>query len=304
MAYTTIVEQRIRFLGVDSETLSTIKKFQKILEPLIDDKLERFFNSLISEPEIKSFFPNKQALDSAFIAQKKHWLDILFSGNIGKQHFDNAERIGQMHEQIGLSLGYYLGGYCLMLNHFLRVAADHYQQDAIELTKTIQALNKVVFLDIDSVIDSYIESKDKAIKKVLQQAEKYTNKIKQLNMECAQALGCHKQNLADLRSEMAGLDYLLRGIEKNLSEISEKATCYDTALRQDLSALSSEAAKVVRESKKVYAGICGAEKVAGHFSEQIKGLNENYDELQDEYACHFKQSSGKRFTDKIKTFFT
>jgi len=177
MTYTSEIEERIEFLQVDESTLLALRKMQRLFEGSIDGLLEDFYGHILRYPALKSMFANQEAVARARRAQKGHWLQTLFSKDLGKAQFDRAEQIGLAHVRVGLTPSWYMGGYCYMLNRFIDLATQHCEGDLESLTEIVQALNKSVFLDMSFVIDSYLETKDSVTKEMLQRASRFTEDV-------------------------------------------------------------------------------------------------------------------------------
>jgi len=185
MKHRTVVEKRLDFLQIDEATVTTLRKEQVLFEGAIDDLLDKFYSHILQQPELKSLFSDDESVQRARNAQKRHWLETLFSMNPGKAQSDRAERIGQAHVRVGLTPGSYMGGYCFMLNQFVELVADRYKNDPSNFCRTIQALNKIVFMDMDFVIDSYLDTKDKVMRELLGRATQFTDDVKRLQQELA-----------------------------------------------------------------------------------------------------------------------
>jgi predicted GNAT family acetyltransferase len=54
-----------------------------------------------------------------------------------------------------------------MLNRFIDAIHEHYADDPQSAKSVIQAISKIVFLDIDLVIHSYLDAKDDALRRML-----------------------------------------------------------------------------------------------------------------------------------------
>mgnify|MGYP000742296779 CR=1 FL=1 len=302
MSYTEIIEQRLHFLCFDKETLATMKKIQSILEPSIDHVLDRFEVQIAETPEIMAFFPSKDSILITRKALRKHWIDILFSGEIGKAHFDNAERIGQTHERIGLSLSHYLGGYCFMLNQFHRVISDHFHDDNIGMTQMIQALNKAVFLDISSVIDSYLEAKDHAIQKVLVQAEQFSSSIKKNNSSLGVQATDHQSYLQALCNKGKSITQRTLELENKISRINNKKFNSSDNSNKELAALLQESAALLKANREINLEIDKAKLQASQLADQINNLNSHYDKLKAHHKCYFTMDQKQPLLQKIKSF--
>ncbi len=302
MSYTKIIEKRLRLLDFNEETFVSLKKIQTILEPSIEHILDRFYVQIEQDPELMVLFPNERVIAQTRKAQKEHWIDILFSGDIGKAHFDNAEMIGQTHERIGLSLSQYLGGYCIMLNQFLRVISDHYHDDNIGMTKKVHALNKAVFLDIDSVIDSYLEAKDHAIKKVLIQTEQFSAGLKELNSTLELQATKHQKYITALWNKGESLNQRALELEKKISGINKhKPNSTDNSNQQHI-ALLQESAALLKANRENHTEMAKAKLQASELADQINSLNSRHDSLKDYHRCHFTIPGGKPLLQRVKSF--
>jgi truncated hemoglobin YjbI len=303
MSHTEIIEQRLHFLGFDKQNLDTMKQIKSILEPSIDHMLDRFYEKMTQEPKIKALFPTANSIAAARGAQRAHWMNNLFSGDIGKAHFDNAERIGKTHERIGLSLSYYLGGYCIMLNQFLTAINDHFDDKHIDI-KMVQALNKAVFLDIDSVIDSYLEAKDHAIKKVLIQTEQFSSGLKKINSKLGKQATDHQNHLFAICNKGQSVSKRTIELEKKLARIKKQKPNPSEESSLKLTALLQESAALLKTNREINLGMVKAEVQASQLTDQINNLNFLYDKLQDDHKCHFTTAQEQPVLQKIKSFFS
>ena len=304
MSYKEVIKQRLHFLDFDKQTLDCLKKIQTILEPSIDHILDRFYAQLVQNSELKAIFPTDESIAAARKAQREHWIDVLFSGDIGKAHFDNAERIGRTHERIGLSLSAYLGGYCLMMNQFLRVISDHFHDDNIGMTKKIHALNKAVFLDIDSVIDSYLDAKTHAIQKVLKNAKQFSDGLKEINSTLGEQATIHHTHLSKLLTYTDTYNERVFKIDQKITEIKKQDSNAAGASNLELTALLQESAALLKENSEIRTSVVKAEQQAKQLTDHINSLNSRYDKLQDDHNCHFFTSPEKKtILQKVKSLF-
>jgi len=224
MAYEEDIEDRKRFLQLDNETTSTMQGVQGLIEDAIDDALDKFYAHLLQEPELKKLFADEAVIKRARNAQRKHWMETLFSENPGKAQFDRAEQIGQAHMRVGLTPSWYISSYCFMLNQFVGLIADRFKDDAKALGQVIQALNKVVFIDMDFVIDAYLDAKDRSIRETLIRATRFTEDVDRLNQDLASDV----QGLR-ARAKAEGSEGTIQG---SLDELASHVKKMDERLKQ------------------------------------------------------------------------
>lgn len=157
-----------------------------MLTPAIEEILDDFYQFIEERPETRDLLPaSPEAAARVRNAQREHWFELLFGGEVDEAHYERVTQIGRTHERIGLGLSSYLGGYCLILNRFVELVTAKYQHDAQSSADKIRALQKAVFLDIDFIVESYIDAKNSAIRKILRNAEQFIAEIEQIDGELA-----------------------------------------------------------------------------------------------------------------------
>ena len=169
MPHTEMLEERLRLLSIDRDVLSELPKAKHILEPAMDNMLDRFYSYIRSEPDLLALFADEGAIARARSAQKNHWL-TLFDGKYDKAFFEKSVRIGHAHARIGLTLDWYMAGYYQMFDQFIELISDNYSGRGELATRVIQAISKVIFLDMDLVIHCYLDNKDSDMRHILRRA--------------------------------------------------------------------------------------------------------------------------------------
>lgn len=183
MPHTEIIEERLRFLEIDQDVIKELRKARQILEPEMDRMLDQFYSHILDEPQVKRVFADDRAIDRAREAQKNHWLKTLFSGKFKSAYFDQAELIGRAHARVGLTPNWYIGGYCNMLVKFVRHISDVAPNEDRDTGPIIEALCKAILLDLDLVIDCYLEAKDRLMLDLLQHSTEFADDLVEMNSE-------------------------------------------------------------------------------------------------------------------------
>ncbi len=204
------IKRQLRFLNIDASTSSALRDHEELFESAIDDVLDRFYAHILKEPEIAALFEDEQSVKRAREAQRRHWLKTLFAVRLGRAQFDQAERIGKAHVAIGLIPSWYLAGYCFVLNHFVELFSSRFEGDTAGLSRVVKALNKAIFLDINLVMESYLDAKDSAMRGILQRATQFTEDIGQLNDELSNTTADFRDLVESDRSDGNDMDeYML-----------------------------------------------------------------------------------------------
>lgn len=181
------IGERLQFLQMDDAVVTALEDARELIEPKLEGLIDDFYRHVLATPATHRFFPDDTSVDRARRAQIEHWRDLLFGGIPGESYYRRAQRIGLAHEAIGLTMSPYLAGYCFVLNHFAQDLAN--TADPATVTRTLQALQKAAFFDMDCVIESYLESKNNALRRILQHSEQFANSVEPLEEEAASQ--CH-----------------------------------------------------------------------------------------------------------------
>ena len=169
MPHTEMMDERLRLLKIDRDVLLELRKAKDIVEPVMDKILDRFYSYIRNEPDLQTLFVDEDTINRERSAQKNHWL-TLFDGKYDRKYFERTIQIGRAHAQVGLTLDLYIGGHCLMFGQFVDVISDKYSDRGELAAQIIQAVSKVIFLDMDLVIHCYLDDKDSTMRHILRRA--------------------------------------------------------------------------------------------------------------------------------------
>lgn len=181
MPNTAMNEQRLRFLDIDKAVIENLRKAREILEPELDRMLGEFYERISDEPQLRELFPDDDSMARARSAQKNHWLNSLLAGDFTSDHFDRAELIGRAHARVGLTPNWYIGGYSKMLGQFIEHILAQASENRRDASPIVEALCKAVLLDLDLVIQSYLEAKDRVIFDLLLHATRAIDDLGETN---------------------------------------------------------------------------------------------------------------------------
>ena len=163
----TAIAARIAFLKIDASTAAALKGFKPILERHIDAILDAFYADILAQPELARLFGRPGLREHAQAAQRRHWMDNVFSGVFDADYVAAAKRIGKAHETIGLKPEHYNGAYAFTKLRLIELAGRTYAvswHDLLtgragakraQLVAVLTAIEKAVSLDMGLVIDVY-----------------------------------------------------------------------------------------------------------------------------------------------------
>jgi methyl-accepting chemotaxis protein len=176
------LNQRMSFMRLDEPSGRALRSIKPIIERTLPGALETFYGQVRQYPEVKRFFSDDRAIESAGARQQRHWGNIS-SAEFNDDYVRSVRTIGQVHARIGLEPRWYIGGYALITEQLIRATLKERLPKGGLLTKPLKdadladpivALVKAVMLDMDFSISIYIEALDderKAKEAALAEAE-------------------------------------------------------------------------------------------------------------------------------------
>ncbi|MCZ6721130.1 MAG: protoglobin domain-containing protein [Alphaproteobacteria bacterium] len=139
---------------LEPQTRQTLRRFRPVLESHLGEILDDFAEYVAAWPECRALLDNEQGMTCLQRTQGRHWL-ALFNGVLDHSFFLEASRIGQAHERVGLEPRWYMGAYCHAMNRIIALAVETYRDDPARLASTVQAINRVVELDMELAVSVY-----------------------------------------------------------------------------------------------------------------------------------------------------
>ncbi|RDZ95725.1 methyl-accepting chemotaxis protein, partial [Haloferax sp. Atlit-6N] len=167
------------FTNFKPEDERRLENLGSVVEPVIDDAVEAFYDHLESYDETIEIFGRSGKGIEALKENQREYLGGLFDGQYGRTHFESRARIGKIHDMLDLGPKIYFGAYSIFYRYLVDaivadLKADLAQTnggDATQRGETLtpeQALDaladrtrsmlKVMNLDQQVAMDTYIHS--------------------------------------------------------------------------------------------------------------------------------------------------
>ncbi len=150
------LESRKTLCSFTREDVQALLSVRAVIEKNIDGLVELFYQSQTSIAEIAMLIGDADTLDRLKRAQRRYILD-LFSGIYDLDYVQNRLRIGLVHKRSGVEPKLYLSAVHL-LKGLLHGALSAAAQSPTEREYALDALDKLLFIDITLVFETYIRS--------------------------------------------------------------------------------------------------------------------------------------------------
>lgn len=151
-------ERRKRYLALGERDAELLRGLRPEAERLREAYLDRFYAELDRFDETRAVLSRATISHEQLRALHGDQLLKLLSGTYDAAYADERLRLGQTHQRVGLQPEWYVGAYRMLLADLLPAAWKQSGGDPEVLLPTIEALIKVVLLDIELAISAYFHA--------------------------------------------------------------------------------------------------------------------------------------------------
>ncbi len=151
-------EQHARKVFIDFTDSDVV--ILKALKPMIvshgDAIVDYFYSNIERYPELMQVIEKAGSnIDRLKQAQKSYLLEM-FDGDYGEAYVDRRLRIGEVHNDIGLTPRWYLGSYSVYMQQIVPLIDKQYRFRPALRRRAILAVNKIISFDSQLAMDTYI----------------------------------------------------------------------------------------------------------------------------------------------------
>ena len=150
------IAQRKELFRLTQQDINALMACRPLIEDKIEEIVDEFYEKQTSINEISLLIGDFDTLNRLRSAQRTYILD-LFSGFYDVEYINHRLRIGLVHKRIGVEPKLYLSA-VRDLKEILIRTLNLVFKDKVELQKTLEALDKLMYFDITLVFDTYIRS--------------------------------------------------------------------------------------------------------------------------------------------------
>jgi rsbT co-antagonist protein RsbR len=161
--------RRKEMLQFGPEDEERLQKLGPVSDNYAGSVIDAFYKHLLSFEELKAYFPDGATVARVKAKQKAYFLRLT-QGNYDLDYAEERLRIGAVHEQINLPVKSYLGMYSFYLREAWQNIFESDRQHPDQAMATFFSLMKLTFLDISLAIETYIDSRERTIKSLQQEA--------------------------------------------------------------------------------------------------------------------------------------
>jgi rsbT co-antagonist protein RsbR len=153
-----------RFFCFTPEDARCLSEFHPFAEAHVDDIVNELYDHLLSFEEARMFLDDPETLRRLKMAQRRYFLELT-SGSYEKDYYDNRIKVGVTHQRMGIPPRLYMGAYSYYLQLLIPRIYQHLSNDIEKANATFSAMYKIINLDQELAMSSYIHAVEDVISK-------------------------------------------------------------------------------------------------------------------------------------------
>lgn len=154
--------RRKEFVGLGAGDAKILAELAPMMKENVCDFVDSLYDYLKKFPEIQGFLADESAVARLKVTQSAYFCR-LFSGKYDYDYLKDRLRIGQTHHRIGLDMKWYMGAFYIYIEFISPKVIEVYKNDTAKTVRALLAINKLINLDEEIAITSYIDSLEKEL---------------------------------------------------------------------------------------------------------------------------------------------
>jgi methyl-accepting chemotaxis protein len=149
-------EARLRFIGFTDEDVGLLRQIGLLIEPHLDRIVEAFYNHVSAHPALLEIVSRAGRGAEQLKGGQRSRLVELFAGEYGEAYFNSRMAIGAACHRDGIGPQWFLGTYSGQSRLIVALIMKRHRFNRRLAERMIDALNKIVSLDLQLMIDTYV----------------------------------------------------------------------------------------------------------------------------------------------------
>jgi signal transduction histidine kinase len=149
---------RRRFLCLQPADEQLLGELREPIERRAEALVEAFYQHLLAFEPVRHLLAEPKTVERLKGIQRDY-LRSLTAGARGREYLQQRQRIGRVHELLGLHPQWYLGAYGIYLDTLAAVVMDRFAADPDRACRAMGTLTKMMLLDAQIVLDAYFQTR-------------------------------------------------------------------------------------------------------------------------------------------------
>ena len=148
---------RKKFVDFGDEDAHALKALRPLIQEHAEEIVEAFYSNVERFNELLEIIKDTSVTVNQLKVTQKRYLLEMFDGEYGEAYFERRLYVGVVHNRIGLSPRWYLGSFSVYSREIIKLILRHYRWNAQKREQALHAVHKIVSIDSQLAIDTYID---------------------------------------------------------------------------------------------------------------------------------------------------
>ncbi|MYL36168.1 chemotaxis protein [Pontibacillus yanchengensis] len=204
------LDQRLKYMHLTKDQLTRLQEVKPVVLELTDELLDNVLEHLYKHPTLKDIahaHTSNDKLKKVFI----RYFDSIFSGEIDEAYMELRKRIGSTHNGVQLPIAWFLATYSALSSLLIPKVVELYQDEPAKLSDTLVAVQNILNLDAQLVVDYYLQVRINEIEQANHKNELLRQELVTISQEVAASV---QQTDASMDETSQKADNILAETEK------------------------------------------------------------------------------------------
>lgn len=157
------IQERLDFIQMDEESKKVLRGLKPFMDKNLAPVLAEFYAHIKKYPQVATKFGSQSSMDRAKGMQETHWGNIV-KADFNDEYMNSVQRIGSVHNRIGLEPQWYIGGYSFISAILTRMLVEQTLDSVLtakkrkKLSADISVFIKALLLDTELAITTYLDA--------------------------------------------------------------------------------------------------------------------------------------------------
>ncbi|EHQ91925.1 globin-coupled sensor protein [Desulfosporosinus youngiae] len=217
------LDEAVKLLRMDEGQLALLKEVRPVIERDAEEIIRNFYAHVTAFPDLKAIIDRFSSVEKLKVTMKKY-LFSLFPDKIDEEFIQWRVKIGEVHKRIDLPPFYYLSANQFFCDEIIPRIFKHYRRKPDQAVRAGLAVQRLLSLDQQVVMASYIQSYMTEIDKKaeLERALTEIDSLQRRVSEASQALAATSEETAASAAEMNEATAQISGNASEAAEFSRQ----------------------------------------------------------------------------------
>jgi len=183
----SFIEEMQHFSKLNDQERNALRELRPLLTEYADSLTAAFYDNLLAYEGTAKHFEGHPELIPSLKNHLKKWFIGLANGSYEEQYAQERYRIGYRHVEISLEMRYMVAAMSFCRD-FIMPQIQERLGDTPEASLSILALNKVMDLDLNLMLKTYVERNQEVMAETEQRSLQKFLSVTNMNAELYQAL--------------------------------------------------------------------------------------------------------------------